>query len=165
ATDHALRDLRADAFTDVLTGAGNRRAFERDFHRALETSKRHGRDLTFVVLDLDGLKRLNDEHGHAAGDEALRNLAAAFRDQLRVGDGFYRIGGDEFALVLPETGAGAVDALLLRAQSTAPRLRHGWAAHPDGGATSAALLQRADERLFEGRHERRTTTAPAHAAP
>ena len=165
ATDHAVRGLRADAFTDALTGAGNRRAFERDLHRALETAKRHDRELTVVVLDLDGLKRLNDEHGHAAGDEALRALAAAFLGELRAGDGFYRIGGDEFALVLPESGAHAVDALLERAQTTAPSFSHGWAAHPGDGATSAELLQRADERLFEGRHERRTTITRPQAVP
>ena len=161
ATDHALRDLRADAFTDVLTDAGNRRAFERDFHRALETSKRHGRELAVVVIDLDGLKHLNDEHGHAAGDDALRALAAAFLGELRAGDGFYRIGGDEFALVLPETGAAAVDALLDRVRLTAPSFSHGWAGFPHDGETTGALLERADDRLFAGRHERRAAVAPA----
>ena len=165
ATEGAVRDLRADAFTDALTGAANRRAFERDFHRALETSKRHGRDLAVIVLDLDELKRLNDEHGHEAGDRALQTLTAAFLPELRAGDGFYRIGGDEFALLLLESGEDAVDALLARAQSTAPSFSYGWAAYPEDGATTAELLRSADVRLFEGRHQRRRAAAAKAAVP
>jgi diguanylate cyclase (GGDEF)-like protein len=164
ATDHALRNLRVDAFTDALTGAANRRAFERDLHRLLETAKRHNRQLAVAIIDLDGLKRLNDERGHAAGDQALRELVDAFQGHLRAGDGLYRIGGDEFALLLPESGAPAVDALLDRARMTAPAFSQGWAAHPDDGDTATGLVQRADERLFEGRHLRRATSAAMSAA-
>ena len=164
-TDDALRHLHIDAFTDVLTGASNRRAFERDLHRALEISRRHNRQLAVVIMDLDGLKQLNDEYGHAAGDRALRDLAAAFQGHLRAGDAVYRIGGDEFALVLPESGAEAVDALLARASATAPSFSHGWAAHPVDGDTVTELLERADERLFQGRHVRRAALVQAEPAP
>jgi diguanylate cyclase (GGDEF)-like protein len=167
--EQSVRDLHADAFTDPLTGAGNRRAFEHDVHRALETAKRNGRRLALAVVDLDGLKRLNDTDGHPAGDRALRQLAGAALDELRAGDGFYRIGGDEFAVLLSEGTPDGVEALLTRASASAPAFSFGCAVFPDDGSSLADLLLVADARLLHGRQHRgrpaRRASAPSSRFP
>ncbi|MFW6062487.1 MAG: GGDEF domain-containing protein [Planctomycetota bacterium] len=98
-----VRQLQRDAATDALTGLSNRRRFEdvlrRDFHRAL----RYGHDLTCCLCDVDHLKHINDQHGHAAGDRALRLVARTVRASLRASDTAARYGGDEVVLLLPHT--------------------------------------------------------------
>jgi diguanylate cyclase (GGDEF)-like protein len=105
------------ARTDALTGAFGRRAFEERLEHDLELSRRNGTPLTVAFVDLDNFKILNDSHGHAAGDRALRVAAQALREATRRTDTVGRLGGDEFALVLPNTapdGAEVVIARLLR---------------------------------------------------
>jgi diguanylate cyclase (GGDEF)-like protein len=97
------------AVTDPLTGMRNHRAFQEDLARELQRVGRSGVPLALVMLDLDGLKAVNDRLGHQAGDERLQALAGAIRDSLRATDVGYRIGGDEFAVILP--GARALGAL------------------------------------------------------
>jgi len=99
---------------DALTGIGNRRAF--DERLALEAARRSrdGGELTLVLVDLDGLKPINDVHGHPAGDGVLRTAAAVLRRWTRAIDGVYRIGGDEFALILPGASVEAADVLVER---------------------------------------------------
>lgn len=111
-------ELRRLADTDHLTGALTRR-------RLLEVGERiwSGGPACLLMLDLDRFKRVNDDHGHAAGDAALLAFAAVCRARLRPGDAFGRMGGEEFAAVLPETGAAAGLALaeaLRRAVAAAP---------------------------------------------
>jgi diguanylate cyclase (GGDEF)-like protein len=88
---------------DLLTGLGNRRAYEERLAKEVARAQRYGTPLTLLLLDLDGFKAVNDAHGHPAGDEVLRRVSQAF-DRLRRADDCYRIGGDEFAIVLPQTG-------------------------------------------------------------
>ena len=99
-----LRDDRAElaelAFVDALTGLANRRAFDRDLEREWQLSLRDGVDSYVVVADLDDFKAINDHHGHAAGDEVLRQVASAMRAAARKTDIVARIGGDEFAVLL-----------------------------------------------------------------
>jgi len=104
-----LARLAQIAITDPLTGLRNHRAFQEDLARELQRTGRSGEPLSLVLLDLDGLKAVNDAHGHQAGDERLQGLARAIHASLRGTDAAYRVGGDEFAVLLP--GARAVGAL------------------------------------------------------
>lgn len=150
--------LEADALTDELTGLGNRRALERDLRQELARAARHGRQFSVVVIDLDGLKRVNDTEGHAAGDALLRRLAAGLTASLRAGDRAFRLGGDEFAMVLPETSAAHAGRVLARLlDAGAPAMSWGVAGFPADGRSSRTLLDVADQRLYahKGRVTRR----------
>jgi diguanylate cyclase (GGDEF)-like protein len=152
--------LEAAVFIDPLTGVGNRRALDRDLARELGRSLRHGRPLSIGAIDVDGLKRLNDTLGHGAGDDALRRLAAGLSETLRLGDAVYRVGGDEFVVVLPETAADDVPALLDRARAITPAFSIGVATAPVEATIAEELLALADARLLEGRHQRRSARPP-----
>jgi len=163
--DRTSRDvaaLQSVAFLDPLTGVGNRRALERDLPRELARAKRRSTKVSVAAIDLDGLKGINDEHGHAAGDVALQGLANGLIETLRLGDAVYRVGGDEFVVVLPETDATVVAPVLDRCLSSAPRFSFGVATAPDDATTASLLLDVADSRLLAGRRNsraRRPTTA------
>lgn len=98
-------ELMQTASTDSLTEALTRRAFKRDAEQLIAAALRHKHDLACVVLDIDHFKRVNDTLGHAAGDEVLKAVAATCRANLRASDLFGRLGGEEFAIVLPHIGA------------------------------------------------------------
>lgn len=91
------------ALKDALTGLANRRAFQEAGVREFSRAQRYGRGLALVLFDLDNLKRLNDEHGHPSGDEAIRRVGRVLAEASRGADLAARLGGDEFALILPET--------------------------------------------------------------
>lgn len=93
--------------TDPLTGLLNRRAFRRRLVEELHRSVRYGSPLSLMLVDVDGLKRLNDEHGHAAGDRAIQCVADAITHTLRGSDFGARWGGDEFTIVAPNASPGA----------------------------------------------------------
>jgi diguanylate cyclase (GGDEF)-like protein len=94
---------RREARTDHLTGLANRKEFERQLERAVAAAQRHGRPLALALVDLDGLKEVNDRLGHAAGDRALRSVGRALQLGVRAADTCARIGGDEFAVAMPDT--------------------------------------------------------------
>jgi diguanylate cyclase (GGDEF)-like protein len=102
-------EMQELAARDKLTGLYNRRLFEEQFDAAVARSQRNGEQLSLLVVDLDGLKRINDLGGHPAGDEALRALAGSLVESSRAGDITCRLGGDEFAVILP--GANPDDAI------------------------------------------------------
>jgi diguanylate cyclase (GGDEF)-like protein len=104
-----LARLAQIAVTDPLTGLRNHRAFQEDLARELQRVGRTGVPVALVMLDLDGLKAINDRLGHQAGDERIQGLADAIRDSQRATDVGYRVGGDEFAVILP--GSRALGAL------------------------------------------------------
>src|SRR5229473_3040405 len=102
ALDRA-RQFSSEARTDHLTGLANRREFERIMEREVALAERHNRTLSLMMIDLDNLKRINDRHGHRAGDAALRLVAQQLQRVVRVSDICARIGGDEFGVAMPET--------------------------------------------------------------
>ena len=110
-------DLERLARTDGLTGLANRRHFMEVLEQEVERAQRYQRPLSLVLLDLDHFKRVNDTHGHAAGDEVLKAAALVLRSVCRDVDLAARLGGEELALVLPETDAGG-------AHTVAERIRH-----------------------------------------
>ncbi len=99
---------------DALTGLGNRRAYERALRMEEARCVRFGHHAGIAIVDLDGLKVVNDVQGHAAGDELIRRTAATLLDVTREIDQVFRIGGDEFALILPELGAAGLQVLTAR---------------------------------------------------
>lgn len=152
-TQH-LADL---ALTDPLTGLGNRRAFEQDLQRELARSYRSNAQLTVALLDLDGLKRINDTQGHPAGDQTLRQMANAILSATRASDRGYRIGGDEFALILVDARGVEAENLQKRLQAAgAPKFTVGLASAPDDDGE--LLVELADERLYAKRREPLTAT-------
>jgi diguanylate cyclase (GGDEF)-like protein len=158
----ALRQdlLRYDAWHDPLTGLYDRRSFDRLLEMAVARSIRYSWPFTLVILDLDDFKALNDREGHAAGDIALRSLGDRFRHVLRFGDNAARIGGDEFALILPSTEPDDVPALLERvaaATDTDPAAQpfsYGIALCPTEADDFDTLFRLADERLYEAKASR-----------
>jgi diguanylate cyclase (GGDEF)-like protein len=144
------------ADTDPLTGLGNRRTFERSL-----TSRSGRGELTGLVLvDMDGLKTLNDTHGHAAGDEGLRRVARALRSGLRPGDELARIGGDEFAAILPETTEAAARAVAQRMRaavddlSTDGLVRLSVSVGVSAGSEVDRLVEEADTDLYAAKRVR-----------
>jgi diguanylate cyclase (GGDEF)-like protein len=136
---------RSMAECDSLTGVSNRRAFDAALERAARTREPYA----LILIDLDDFKRVNDDHGHPAGDEVLRSVAAAAAGVARKGDCVARIGGDEFALLAPGAGASGVLRLLrdLRAAIDHPAT---FAAGlvPDDAHTPEELVAHADARLL-----------------
>lgn len=151
--------VRYDAWHDPLTGLYDRRSFDRLLEMAVARSTRYRWPFTLVILDLDNLKVINDREGHAAGDAALRALGERLRHALRFGDNAARIGGDEFALILPDTEPEIVPQLVERVRGTgldgtSPRFSFGAARCPDEAEDREELFRLADERLLEAKRDR-----------
>jgi diguanylate cyclase (GGDEF)-like protein len=153
--------LRYDSWHDPLTALFDRRSFDRLLEMAVARSLRYNWAFTLVLLDVDSLKQINDTRGHPAGDEALRALGERLRHVLRYGDNAARIGGDEFALILPNTHPEDVPALLERVAAPqdgdAPiaSFSYGIAAAPADAEDSEGLVRLADQRLYEAKEARR----------
>ena len=136
------------AITDPLTGLRNHRAFHEDVARELQRAGRTGVPLALVLLDVDDLKAVNDTHGHQAGDERLQALARAIRATVRGADLAYRVGGDEFAVILPDARSwGALEfAQRLRAATQAGE--HGIDSFTTTAGISEALGLRSKDELI-----------------
>ncbi len=148
--------LKYDAWHDPMTGLYDRRSFDRLLEMAIARSVRYEWPFTLVLIDLDGFKELNDEQGHQAGDQVLRNLGDKFRQILRFGDNAARIGGDEFALILPETDPQDVAPLLERAAMATgdePSIgfSYGLVLCPNEADSVKSAFKLADERLYEAK--------------
>jgi diguanylate cyclase (GGDEF)-like protein len=116
-----IRAQRGDAHelarVDALTGLGNRRAFDEALDESLARARRNGSRVAVLVTDLDGFKQINDVHGHMAGDECLKQAAATLRATVREGEGCFRWGGDEFAVLVPDASEGDAAALAGRVRA------------------------------------------------
>ncbi len=148
---------RYEAGHDPLTGLLDRRRFDEHLAAAVARSSRHGWSFTLVMMDLDNLKQINDRHGHAAGDAALRDLGRRLRNRLRLGDIAARVGGDEFAAILPELDASYAPLLLERVRDGAGEridFSAGVAQCPNESTDLGELKQIADERLLAEKRER-----------
>jgi len=159
-----LKTLQVNAVTDPLTGLYNRRLFSETFEKELNRARRYGQPLGLVILDLHRFKEVNDKHGHPQGDEVLRAAATTLRKALRTSDSAFRIGGDEFALLLPQTDAEQALALSRRVEtvfaetvqplhlSVSVSMDHGVATFPLDGEQTEQLIRVADERLYRLKH-------------
>ncbi|HEV7861322.1 MAG TPA: GGDEF domain-containing protein, partial [Acidimicrobiia bacterium] len=137
AAQRAFSQLERAACFDALTGIMNRRSFEVDAGRELGRVARHGGTFSLVMLDLDGLKTINDTLGHAVGDARLQAMAAALRGSTRREDTAYRLGGDEFAVLLPEASPDQAERVMTRVAAAAAPARFSWgvASCPGDGTT------------------------------
>jgi diguanylate cyclase (GGDEF)-like protein len=166
-----LKKLQVNAATDPLTGLHNRRFFDEACEKELNRAKRYSHALSFVLLDLHKLKEVNDQRGHLEGDAILQLAAATLRKTLRASDTAFRIGGDEFALLLPQTELEQATTLCRRVRSqyetelrpfrlgVGVTLDFGIAVYPQDGDQQRALLSLADERLYELKHAGRAASS------
>lgn len=161
----SLRDAfeheRQLARTDSLTGLANNRSFGERAEQELLRARRYGRPLSLLYIDLDGFKTINDQQGHAAGDVLLQRTAHALRESLRRTDAVARIGGDEFIVLLPETGTESADIVIGKVRDALGRAFQGLGAGTTAsiGAVTAdvppttveMLVARADQLTYESK--------------
>jgi len=168
----ALRELyetaREAALRDSLTGLGNHRAFQEAVARMVEGARRYGTAFSLVLIDIDEFKRINDTRGHATGDQLLAEVGILISSTIRNTDAAFRVGGDEFALLLPHTDVGGAIVLTRRllnrgledrthGEYRAPiSFSAGVTACPEFGTTRMELTAQADAALYRGKRAGRT---------
>jgi len=169
AVEELVAGLEGEAMHDPLTGAGNRRWLNTAAAAAIDRAAQSSEPICVVAIDLDGLKRINDKHGHNAGDEAIKRLVAALVAAARGTDQVFRIGGDEFVVLLPSCKRHGAEVYLKRVEDfLPPKFSYGIADTTEGKRTLESLLQLADERLYAKRSvdpNRVDRDAPVPAAP
>jgi two-component system cell cycle response regulator len=176
---HLLRSLRQLAVHDDLTGLFNRREFNRLLAEESTRCQRYGRTLGLLMFDIDRFKAINDTLGHLAGDAVLRHMAQALRERLRTVDRAARYGGDEFAVILPETTGAAAKEAADRLCQTVPEtaagrlkdegldlpvpltLSMGVAELPRHAANSEELIDKADHALYAAKRRGGNTAVEA----
>ncbi|MGE4555496.1 MAG: GGDEF domain-containing protein [Desulfovibrionaceae bacterium] len=172
-----LEKLSYDSDHDPLTGLANRRAFDRALDMELERSRRHNSPLALAILDLDNFKSVNDTYGHAMGDKVLERLAQVMNDHKRRYDTAGRLGGEEFALLLPEVGSIKAEKILnrlirsFREQTFTPEGRAPFSVTASVGVASClgrleiapqAMVELADQALYRAKSmgKNRVVAAP-----
>lgn len=161
------REALACALNDTLTGAGNRLALNQNLERDIRSSKRSGQPLSLLVIDVDHFKNINDRYGHAYGDEALKAVVSCVTATLRNVDGLYRLGGEEFVVLLNNTDAEACHLVAERIRQAIEQLQFQIDGQPLpmtaslGHATlrsqdnASALLDRADQHMYQAKRNGR----------
>jgi diguanylate cyclase (GGDEF)-like protein/PAS domain S-box-containing protein len=159
------------ALHDPLTGLPNRRLLYERLDRDLAMARRTGLPMALLSLDLDGVKQVNDRHGHAAGDALLQEVARRLMKTLRETDTVARVGGDEFVIVLPETPmveaqqvatrlVGAVEKrVTISGAELTPRISYGIAVY-DASASVDEVMSAADDAMYQSKSSRRATGQP-----
>src|SRR5690606_37182452 len=177
--DDIEANVRQQLFTaatrDPLTNAHNKRSFEEQMVHAMAFSRRHKQALSLITFDVDHFKRVNDQHGHLAGDDILRGVAALFQKEIRLEDSLARVGGEEFCVILPgidlahgvlaaerlrrtledtvlDTSAGPIQITVSLGVAEFDAMRH---------ASLDTLLTEADGRLYEAKKSGRNRVVPA----
>ena len=156
------RELESQANTDPLTGLGNLRALQRQLAILLDVRKRYQHPFAVLLMDIDGLKRINDSHGHAAGDRVLMQVGMSLRRSIRSVDTAARVGGDEFCVLLPEQDLKSAAKLAARLATAieeevaAPgepsvTVSIGVAASPEHGDEAEALIDTADRAMYRAK--------------
>ncbi|MDO9631201.1 MAG: diguanylate cyclase, partial [Humidesulfovibrio sp.] len=152
-----IRNLETQASTDKLTGAYNRRTWDVEIRREFSKARRAGSNLCLVMTDLDHFKRVNDEHGHQRGDRVLQEFAKRLRQAVRASDTLYRLGGEEFAMLLPgtdiEQGRVTAEKLRLRVAESpldrdVPITASFGVAVTDGNESPDEFYRRADQAMY-----------------
>ncbi len=172
ASRSRLRELyesaREAALRDSLTGLGNHRAFQEAVARMVEGARRYGTSFSLVLIDIDEFKRINDTRGHAVGDQLLAEVGSLIGATFRHTDAAFRVGGDEFALLLPHTDVGGAIVLTRRllARGLEDRVHGEYRAPisfsagvtscPEFGATRLEITAQADAALYRGKRAGRT---------
>lgn len=160
-----LEQTRSAAFHDELTGVYNYRYFNEQLKIELAKSKRYSLPLSIAIIDVDGLKQINDTLGHLAGDEALRIIGRVLKENLRLSDVAARYGGDEFAIILPQTTKEQARKVLIRIMSLLdkqvvplvnqsiplPHRSYGTATYPEDGDNPVELFTVADKSLYQNK--------------
>lgn len=164
---HAYDRVRLDSLLDGLTGLGNHRAFQEALDDEIVVARDAGVPLALLMIDVDDLKQTNDRDGHVAGDDVLRSLGRIIRSNLRRSDRAFRIGGDEFALLLPgcdlDDGEAVGRHLLAAAlggnhgSGTAFSITIGVSSFPGSSSGRQQLIIQADAALYAGKRHGRTT--------
>jgi diguanylate cyclase (GGDEF)-like protein len=156
-----FREARQLADLDSLTGLHNRRFFHETLAREIDRAQRYQRSLSIVIVDVDGFKEINDRIGHLAGDAVLAEIAERLREVVRSADIPCRVGGDEFAVILPEIDVEHAEQLVSRierAVSSQPIARAGLVRVSAGVAellpndNPTSLFERSDESLYAAKH-------------
>ncbi|MFN7453679.1 MAG: diguanylate cyclase [Pseudobdellovibrionaceae bacterium] len=148
-----ILQLENESRTDAITGLLNRRSFERIFFQEMDRAKRHQRTLSLLLIDIDSFKQLNDRRGHPEGDHALQSLAQILVSQIRSIDFAARIGGDEFAVLLPDTSldkAKHVAERILKNSQT-PSVSIGLASFPENAVEAQEVWNLADQALLQAK--------------
>jgi diguanylate cyclase (GGDEF)-like protein len=168
--------LRTQVTRDALTGAHSRRFFDEVMQTQLAAAKRSGAALVVMMVDVDHYTRINDSHGHAEGDRALRVIAQAMSGAVRSSDVVCRYGGEEFCIVMPGTSLEAAATLASRLREEVPAacthaaigrgreritVTIGLAAYPQDGDNLEAILRAADRRLYIGKSQGRDQAVAA----
>lgn len=166
--------LKQQANTDFLTGCASRRYFLERAEHEMMRHRRYGGELSLLMLDLDHFKTINDRYGHHTGDLTLKTLVEVCRDLLRKVDLIGRLGGEEFAILLPETGiqraleaaqrlcqaVAATEVALPEQETLKFTTSIGVASVEDGDADLETLIKRADKALYEAKHQGRNRVCP-----
>ena len=172
----AYEEVREVALVDGLTGLGNHRSFQEEFESLLDQARRYRHELSLVLLDLDEFKQVNDAQGHAVGDELLAEVGRLLHQQIRRADRAVRVGGDEFAILLPHTGADGAAQLARRILASGLAVRPaasytrpisfsaGVASYPSHAANGAQLQLYADSAMYRGKRSGRTVITVADPA-
>jgi diguanylate cyclase (GGDEF)-like protein len=174
-----IGQLRQAVEVDIVSGVHSHRHLQDRLREEIARVARSGAPLSLLMVDLDEFKRINDVHGHQAGDRVLRSVGAALRAAVRAGDVVARYGGDEFVVLMPDTGAEDAEGVAERISRAIRASEHvvaddlrvavgcslGLAVYPRDGRTGKALLRAADAAMYVRKRSRETAPAQRRPAP